>query len=109
MLIAKFPVPFYSKQKRRTNREAAIWQSIFLQSFFCASKKSVAVQHAMLVGFLALLCPHKEVHLRYVKNLKGVQGEFLYKPQDKLTILYYNKKLDTEDNEGDNYVRNLLF
>ena len=71
--------------------------------------KSVAVQHAMLVGFLALLCPHKEVHLRYVKNLKGVQGEFLYKPQDKLTILYYNKKLDTEENEGDNYVRNLLF
>ena len=31
------------------------------------------------------------------------------KPQDKLTILYYNKKLDTEENEGDNYVRNLLF
>ena len=51
----------------------------------------------MLVGFLALLCPHKEVHLRYVKNLKGVQGEFLYKPQDKLPILYYNKKLDTEE------------
>ena len=71
--------------------------------------KSGAVQHAMLVGFLALLCPYKEVQLRYVKNLKGVQGEFLYKPQDKLTILYYNKKLDTEENEGDNYVRNLLF
>ena len=98
-----------STEKWLSHREAAIWQSIFLPSFFCASKKSVAVQHAMLVGFLALLCPHKEVHLRYVKNLKGVQGEFLYKPQDKLTILYYNKKLDTEENEGDNYVRNLLF
>ena len=87
----------------------------FAELFLCEhivpleGKKSVAVQHAMLVGFLALLCPHKEVHLRYVKNLKGVQGEFLYKPQDKLTILYYNKKLDTEENEGDNYVRNLLF
>ena len=31
------------------------------------------------------------------------------KPQDKLRNLYYNKKLDIEENEGDNYVRNLLF
>ena len=31
------------------------------------------------------------------------------KPQDKLPILYYNKKLEIEENEGDNYVRNLLF
>ena len=97
-----------STEKWLSHREATIWQSLFCQAF-CGEAKSVAVQHAMLVGFLALLCPHKEVHLRYVKNLKGVQGEFLYKPQDKLTILYYNKKLDTEENEGDNYVRNLLF
>ena len=33
----------------------------------------------------------------------------LYKPQDKLTILYYNKKLDIVEIEGDDYVRNLLF
>ena len=31
------------------------------------------------------------------------------KPQDKLTILYYNKKLDIVEIEGDDYVRNLLF
>ena len=53
-----------SIEKWLSRREAAIWQSIFLPSFFCASKKSVAVQHAMLVGFLALLCPHKEVQAK---------------------------------------------
>ena len=31
------------------------------------------------------------------------------KPQDKFTILYYNKKLDIVEIEGDDYVRNLLF
>lgn len=36
-------------------------------------------------------------------------GPFFLKLQDKFVILYYNKKLDIEEIEGDNYVRNLLF
>ena len=39
----------------------------FLPSFFVRAKKR-AVQHAMLVGFLALLCPDKEVHM-ILKNI----------------------------------------
>ena len=46
-----------------SRREATIWQSLFCQAF-CGEAKSVAVQHAMLVGFLALLCPHKEVQAK---------------------------------------------
>ena len=64
-------------EKWISHREATIWQSIFLPSFFCASKKSVAVQHAMLVGFLALLCPHKEVQ---AKNNKLVRKTTIYVP-----------------------------
>ena len=65
--LFKYLQPFASTEKWLSHREAAIWQSIFLPSFFCASKKSVAVQHAMLVGFLAILCPHKEVQLKINK------------------------------------------
>ena len=45
-------------------------------------------------------------------KLSSKNANFLLTPsksQDKLPILYYNKKLDIEENEGDNYVRNLLF
>ena len=40
----------------------------FLLSFLRRGKKR-ADQHAMLVGFLALLCPVKEVHMM-LKNIK---------------------------------------
>ena len=53
-------------EKWISHREATIWQSLFCQAF-CGEAKSVAVQHAMLVGFLALLCPHKEVQLKINK------------------------------------------
>ena len=45
-------------------------KAFFAKLFLCehivplVGKKSVAVQHAMLVGFLALLCPHKEVQVK---------------------------------------------
>ena len=39
----------------------------FAKLFLCEQKKR-AVQHAMLVGFLALLCPDKEVHM-ILKNI----------------------------------------
>ena len=42
----------------------------FAKLFLCEQKKR-AVQHAMLVGFLALLCPVKEVHLR-LKNINEI-------------------------------------
>ena len=59
--LIKYLKPLASTEKWLSHREATIWQSLFCQAF-CGEAKSVAVQHAMLVGFLALLCPYKEVH-----------------------------------------------
>ena len=46
----------------------------FAKLFLCEQKKR-AVQHAMLVGFLALLCPHKEVHVKEEINKESVRKE----------------------------------
>ena len=55
--------------------------------------KSGAVQHAMLVGFLALLCPDKEVHLilKNIDKARNSQLEIVAFPREPARIDSYIK------------------
>ena len=78
-------------------------------SLFKVSKFDVLVP-LRLPGFAAFGCI-ANCEIPYIKK-PSQNANFLLtpsKPQDKLTILYYNKKLDIVEIEGDDYVRNLLF
>ena len=52
-----------------TPRSDHMVKHFFAKLFLCEQKKR-AVQHAMLVHFLLLLCAHKEVEYKQVLNEK---------------------------------------
>ena len=65
----------------------------FAKLFLCEQKKR-AVQHAMLVGFLELLCPVKEVHLRLKKKGPAQPSPFILLQKYKIGLMIVYQKLN---------------
>ena len=65
----------------------------------------MAVQHAMLVGFLALLCPDKEVHKKRCARIPPRQTT-IYKLLFQFTysyklVFFFSQLVDDEADGGD--------